>query len=62
MLAREPGHLLDLGRRHVARENSANTSTFAMNLEHDLNRVFPAEGEKLLQHYDYEIHGCVIII
>ena len=62
MMARKPGHLLDFGRRHVAWKNPANTSTFAMDLEHNLDRLFTAEGEKLLQHYDYEIHGGVIII
>ena len=55
VLARKRHHLIDFGRRNITGKNPANPGAFAMNLEHNLCRLFAAVGEELLNYDDYEV-------
>ena len=55
-------HLFNFRRRHVARKNSADATTFGMDFEHDSRRVFSIHPKKPLQNHDNEVHRCEIVV
>jgi len=55
-------YLFDLGGRNIPRKNSANADAFPVYFEHDLGRLFPAQGKETLQHSDHEVHGGIVVV
>jgi len=62
MLAGKCAHLFNLGRSDVARKDSADTTTFVMNFEHDSRRLFSIERKKTLKNGNDEIHRREIVV
>ena len=62
MTAREFNHLRHLGLRHLEGENAADTDAVAVDVQHDLDRVFAVLVEELLQDVNDELHRRVVVV
>src|SRR5688572_26686919 len=62
VLACIAGHLLDFRQRNIARIDSADSHSFAMDLEHHLGCPLPRHAEELLQHQHDEFHRRVVVV
>ena len=62
MTARQLDHLRDFGLRHLERINAADAHAVAVDMQHDLNRLFARLGEEALQHVHDEFHRRVVVV
>lgn len=55
-------NLFNFGRGDVLGIDPANSNSLAMDFQHDLCGLFPAQREEHLQHGDNELHWSVIVV
>src|SRR5579864_518229 len=60
--AREFNHLGNFCFRHLKSEHAADTHTMPVDMEHDLDGLFPPFVEESLENVNDELHGRVVVV
>ncbi len=58
----EFNHLGDFCFRNLERKNATNAHAVAMDMQHDIHRLFAVLAENLLQDVDDEFHRRVVVV
>jgi len=62
IFTRELVHLGDFGFGNISSKDSTYCFSLGMNGQHNLGRLFPVHAEEQFQHFNYKLHGCVVIV